>query len=105
MDNKKGYELKKRGHQVTVLEFLDVKQKTIAAGLEFQIIAPDEFLIGFTTKLLTLESELSGLAASQYSIRLFEKGATSNLQYLPEAIKKARIEVLLIDQVTSEEEL
>ena len=97
-----GYELKKRGHQVTVLGFLDAKQKTIAAGLEFQVIAPDEFPIGSTTKLLTLLSELSGLAASRYTIRLFEKGAISNLQYLPQAIKKARIEVLLIDQATSE---
>ena len=99
-----GYELKKRGHQVTVLAALDAKQKTIAAGLEFQAIAENEYPIGEIARLLAFLSELSGLAASRYTIKLLEKGATSNLQYLPEAIKKAGIEVLLIDQVTSEGE-
>ena len=97
-----GYELKKRGHQVTVLAILDAKQKTMAAGLEFQAIAEDEYPIGSIAEAFALLGELSGLAALQYTIKLLADGATRNLQYLPEAIKKAGIEALLIDQVTPE---
>jgi UDP:flavonoid glycosyltransferase YjiC (YdhE family) len=34
-----GYELKRRGHRVTVVGILDAEQKTLAAGLEFHAIA------------------------------------------------------------------
>ncbi|MGB3650694.1 MAG: glycosyltransferase [Rivularia sp. (in: cyanobacteria)] len=99
-----GYELKKRGHQVTVVAVLDAKQKTMAAGLEFQAIAENECPIGSTAESFALLGELSGFAALQYTIKLLADGATRNLQYLPQAIKKAGIEALLIDQVTSEGE-
>jgi MGT family glycosyltransferase len=97
-----GSELKKRGHRVTVLAILDAKQKTMAAGLEFQPIAEDECPIGSRAEAFALLGELSGLAALQYTIKLLAHGATRNLQYLPQAIKKAGIEALLIDQVTPE---
>jgi zeaxanthin glucosyltransferase len=37
-----GYELKRRGHRVTVVGILDAEKKALAAGLEFHAIAPLE---------------------------------------------------------------
>lgn len=36
-----GYELLRRGHRVTVVGFLDARSKTLASGLEFQLLAED----------------------------------------------------------------
>lgn len=96
-----GYELKKRGHRVTVVGVLDVKQKTLAAGLEFQVIAEDDCPIGSIAESFSKLGDMSGLAALRYTVELIASGAVRNFECVPEAIQKAGIEVLLVDQVTS----
>ncbi|MDJ0697530.1 MAG: glycosyl transferase family 1, partial [Mastigocoleus sp. MO_188.B34] len=43
-----GYELKHRGHRVTVLGIEDAQAKVLAAGLEFQVIGKSDFPKGAT---------------------------------------------------------
>ncbi|WP_414624302.1 glycosyltransferase [Calothrix sp. CCY 0018] len=97
-----GYELKKRGHRVTVVGVLDAKEKAIAAGLDFLAIALDESPIGSTAAAFAKLGDLSGLAALRYTVKLLTNGAIRNLEYLPQAIKDNQIEALLVDQVTPE---
>lgn len=60
-----GHELLCRGHRVTVFNFLDAKEKTLASGLEFQSLAEDDFPLGASEKILTEMGKLSGLTALQ----------------------------------------
>jgi zeaxanthin glucosyltransferase len=96
-----GNELLRRGHRVTVFNFLDAKDKALAAGLEFQPLAEAEFPTGFT-QLLNQRATLSGIAALRHTINFVAKTLVVTLKEAPDAIKKAGVEALLIDQVTLE---
>jgi zeaxanthin glucosyltransferase len=95
-----GYELKRRGHRVTVVGILDAEQKTLAAGLDFHAIAPLECPYGTIQKLFDELGKLSGLAALQYTVSLIRNGTDTFLQEAPKAIKEAGIDALLVDQVS-----
>ncbi|HEY9852944.1 MAG TPA: glycosyltransferase [Leptolyngbyaceae cyanobacterium] len=97
-----GYELLRRGHRVTVFNFLDAKAKTLASGLEFQPLAEDEFPAGSIAEGFSQRGKLSGLAAFRYTVKLLAKTSTTILAEAPAVIKKTGVEVLLIDQVTLE---
>jgi len=45
-----GKELQQRGHTVTLFGVLDAQSKTLAAGLNFQAIAVEEFPLGAQTE-------------------------------------------------------
>jgi zeaxanthin glucosyltransferase len=95
-----GYELKRRGHRVTLFGVLDAQTKTLAAGLEFWAIGEEEFPAGASTEHFKQLGELSGLAAFRYTITWFQKITTIILQEAPSAIKTAGVELLLIDQTS-----
>ncbi len=97
-----GYELKRRGHRVTVLGIEDAQPKVLAAGLEFQVIGKSDFPQGATKDLFTQLGNLSGFKALQYTINWIAKGANIVLRDTPEAIKTAGIEALLVDQASPE---
>lgn len=97
-----GYELKQRGHRVTVLAIADAQPKVLAAGLEFQAIGLSDFPPGSTKKLYTELGNLSGFKALQYTIEWITNTAAKYFQDAPEIIEKTGIEALLIDQVSSE---
>lgn len=63
-----GYELKRRGHRITVIGIEDARAKTIAAGLEFQAIGKSDFPLGATKDLFIQLGNLSGLKALQYTL-------------------------------------
>ena len=95
-----GYELKRRGHRVTLLGILDQEAQTLAAGLEFRAIGESEFPQGATKNFSTQLGKLSGLEALQYTIKWLVDKAEIDLRDSPQAIKTAGIEALLVDQVS-----
>jgi zeaxanthin glucosyltransferase len=97
-----GCELLRRGHRVTVFNFLDAKAKTLASGLEFQPFAEEEFPVGRFVEILTQRGKLSGLAAIRQSFKVAAKTSNAILREAPIVIKKASVEALLVDQVSLE---
>ncbi|MEG4394922.1 glycosyltransferase [Microcoleus sp. BROC3] len=95
-------ELLRRGHRVTVFNFLDAQAKTLASGLEFQSLAEDEFPLGTSAKILTEMGKLRGLAALQYNLKTVPKTSGVVLKQAPGALKKAGVEALLVDQYSVE---
>lgn len=97
-----GRELLHRGHQITVFNFLDAQEKTLTSGLQFQSLGEKEFPLGSTAQHLTQLGKLSGLPAFKYTIKLFSQAAAVLVAEAPDAIKKAGVDALLIDQATLE---
>lgn len=97
-----GRELLHRGHQITVFNFLDAQEKTLTSGLQFQSLGEKEFPLGSTAEHLTQLGKLSGLPAFKYTIKLFSQAAAVLVAEAPNAIKKAGVDALLIDQATLE---
>ena len=96
-----GYELKHRGHRVTVLGIEDARSKVLAAGLEFKVIGRSDFPKGATKELFTQLGNLSGFKALQYTLNSITNATKVCLRDIPEVIKTAGIEVLLVDQAFS----
>lgn len=97
-----GYELKERGHRVTLIGIADVQQKAIAAGLEFRLMGESDFPPGITTEIFTQLGRLSGLKALKYTLAWIRKDAEICFRDAPEIIKEAGIEALLVDQASPE---
>ncbi|NEO80273.1 glycosyltransferase [Moorena sp. SIO4G3] len=97
-----GYELKQRGHRVTVLGIEDAQPKVLAAGLEFQVIGKSDFSKGSTKDSFTRLGHLRGFKAFEYTMNRMMNVAKIFLRDAPEVIKAAGIEVLLVDQASPE---
>ncbi|OIP78293.1 MAG: glycosyl transferase family 1 [Oscillatoriales cyanobacterium CG2_30_44_21] len=95
-----GYELKQRGHQVTLIGALDAQEKTEAAGLNFQAYAEKSRPLGFMPKSHFKLGELSGSAAFKYSVELFRENAIITIKEGLEVVREARVDLLLIDQAS-----
>ncbi|NEP51937.1 MAG: glycosyltransferase [Moorea sp. SIO3C2] len=95
-----GYELKQRGHRVTLFGIEDAQPKVLAAGLEFQLIGKSDFPKGATKDLFTKLGNLNGFKAFQYTINWIVDAAKMSLRDAPEVIKAAGIELLLVDQAS-----
>jgi zeaxanthin glucosyltransferase len=95
-----GYELKKRGHQVTVINVLDAQEKAETAGLGFKAYAQQTRPLGFTPDSLVKMGKLSGMDTLRYSIELFQQGAITMMQEGIESIRNAQVDLLVIDQAS-----
>lgn len=95
-----GYELQRRGHQVTVVGILDAEKKANSAGLNFKAIAESECPHGTMPQLFEELGKLSGLAALKYTINAIQKMTDIFLQHAPKTIKNAGIDALLVDQIS-----
>jgi len=93
-----GYELKQRGHQVTLIGILDSKEKTEAAGLGFKSYAEEICPLGYAPSSLVKMGELSGVEAFRYTIQLAHKSLTTMMQEGLNAIRETEVDLLLIDQ-------
>lgn len=93
-----GYELKQRGHRVTLGGTLDAQPKVLAAGLEFRAIGEVEFPFGSIADNFAKLGQLSGLAAFRYTISLLKQITTMLLQEAPSALQSVGVEALIIDQ-------
>ncbi|WP_319422262.1 glycosyltransferase [Pleurocapsa sp. FMAR1] len=97
-----GYELKQRGHRVTVIGIEDAHSKVQAAGLGFQVIGKSNFPKGASKDFFTHLGNLSGLKAVKHTLQWIADYADTVLRDAPEVIQKADIEALLVDQVSPE---
>lgn len=98
-----GYELKQRGHRVSLIGIEYAREKAITAGLEFQAIGQADFSEGTTRKSLDKLADLSGFLGLLYSMRFLGVQAVRTcLQDAPEVIRSTGIEALLVDQVSFE---
>jgi UDP:flavonoid glycosyltransferase YjiC (YdhE family) len=96
-----GRELQRRGHQVTFFSVPDIHQKIINAGLNFWQIGEVEFPLGSIEDFYQKLGQTSGLTGLKLTIEAIRKEAAMLFQELPKALKDAKIEALLIDQITS----
>ncbi len=97
-----GYELKKRGHRVTLLGILDAKPKATAAELEFQAVGESDFPAGATKDLYIKLGNLSGAEALKYTFNWVTNTAKMYLRDAPKSAENLGIESLLVDQATPE---
>jgi len=97
-----GYELKQRGHAVTVLGIEDSRDQVLKAELEFEQIGKSDFPPGAKKEFFAELGNLSGFKAVNYSFKWMVQGAKMCFDDAPEIIQKLGIEALLIDQASFE---
>ncbi|MBD1885008.1 glycosyltransferase [Microcoleus vaginatus] len=97
-----GQELQRRGHQVTLFGILDAQAKTLAAGLDFQVLAEAEFPNGWTAQKISQQAKLAGFAAFRYSVNWGLEITAMLLREAPQALETADVEALLVDQMLVE---
>ena len=95
-----GKELQHRGNRVTLFQVPDIESKVTTTGLEFQAIGSTEFSPGEVAKFYKELGEKSGLSGLRLIVSFFQKEMIMHFRRVPEALKKAGIEALLVDQVT-----
>jgi len=96
-----GWELKQRGHSVTLFAMAVAQPFALIAGLNFWEIGTEEIGQKSLKNSLAKLGELTGIAAAIFTrnLRLWEVKLI--LTEAPAAIKAAGIDVLLIDQFTA----
>ena len=96
-----GLGLKRRGHSVTLVARPDARVKTESAGLEFLSIGERDFRPVHITVQTAQLGQLGGLNAIRFTAELLRRAAVTILEDAPGVITGARIDALLVDQVTS----
>jgi zeaxanthin glucosyltransferase len=88
-----------RGHEVVFLSLPDVAPFVQAAQLPFVPCAEDAYPPGSLGKYLPQLSRLSGTEALSYTVNEMMKGYTESLfQSLPETLRKAGADAIVLDQ-------
>jgi len=95
-----GNELKRRGHRVTLFQVPEMENKLKTTGLEFQQIGAAEYTPGEVAKFYKELGEQSGISGLKLIINFFKKEIGMHFRELPEVLKKANVEALVVDQTT-----
>ena len=95
-----GYELKQRGHRVTLLGIEDTQAQVLAAGVELHVMGKTDFPKGSRKELATKLGNLSSFKALQFTISWIIAMNHMYSRETPEAIKALGIQVLLVDQAS-----
>ncbi len=90
--------LQNRGHEVVFFGIADVESRIRAAGFEFHLIGSRDYPPGTLRKLDERLSELRGLAVFRFTVERIKNTAVMVLRDAPEAIRRARIDAMIIDQ-------
>jgi MGT family glycosyltransferase len=98
------YELKQRDHQITAFNLLDVEAKAVSAKISFCALGESEFPKRSLPKMAARLGQMKGLSALRQTVKDGCLAANVFLRDAPGAIKKAGVEVLLIDQAWLEGE-
>jgi len=96
-----GIELLRRGHKVTLFGVPEVEEKISQSNLEFYKIGASDFPPGSIEAIYTQLGQLTGLEGLKFAIHFFEKEASMLFRDAPKAIRDARVDLLLVDQVTT----
>ncbi len=97
-----GWELQRRGHQVTLFSLLDAQSEARSAGLGFRAIGEANYPPGTMAEIFDQQGKLSGVKAIRYTVTWIKDTIATFLQEAPGAIKEAGVEALLVDQISPE---
>lgn len=97
-----GWELQRRGHQVTLFGLLDAQSNAHSAGLGFRAISESNFPLGAMAQIFDQQGKLSGLEAVRYTVTWIKDITVTFLREAPAAIQEAGVEALLVDQISPE---
>lgn len=97
-----GYELKQRGHRVTVVNAREAQAKAELAGLEFAAIGDQDFPQGTIQQNLSQLGTESGWSALKVTNSWIPGWVAVLLQQAPEVIRSRGIEALVVDQTSLE---
>jgi zeaxanthin glucosyltransferase len=93
-----GRELQDRGHKVTLFQIPDTEALVRAEAIDFWPIGLSDFPIGRLPKDMAQLGKLSGLKALKYTIDRIRETTEMICRDAPEALRKAGVEFLLVDQ-------
>ena len=93
-----GYELKRRGHQVTVLSNTDAQSPVQKAGFNFgEVYYPTDKDKIVSRRPLAILEKIDSLGNIRYTLQKFAKIAETRLQKAPAIIRERGIDALLVD--------
>jgi zeaxanthin glucosyltransferase len=84
-----GWELQRRGHQITLFGLLDAQSNAHSAGLGFKAIGESNFPLGAMAQIFDQQGRLSGLEAVRYTVTWIKDITATFLQEAPAAIQEA----------------
>lgn len=90
--------LKGRGHRTSFFLFADSEAFITETGLECIVFGQDRFPVGSRKRASDALGRMHGLAGLRYTIELLCNEVGAQLAELPRVIRKAKIDVLVIDQ-------
>ncbi len=94
-----GRELLSRGHRVTYFQMLDLEEKIRSEGIDFEPIGERDHPRGSLPQSLARLGQLKGLAALRFTIDAVARTSVMVCRDAPDAIRRARIDALLVDQM------
>lgn len=96
-----GRELIRRGHRATVIGCPDLREPTEKAGLEFAVMAEDEFPLGTVPESIETIGRLSGRAAFKYTLDWFVRTTDVVLSKSPKVMRSLGIDAHVTDETTA----
>lgn len=93
-----GRELIARGHRVTLFQMADVEERARAEGLGFVPLGESDHPRGSLPESLAVLGRLDGIGALRYTLRMVRKTTEMICRDGPDAIRGARVDLLLVDQ-------
>jgi UDP:flavonoid glycosyltransferase YjiC (YdhE family) len=94
-----GRELQRRGHQVTLFGIPDIQPKVMNSELDFWMLGEAEFPAGTLEQAYKQLGEMSGLVGVKFTVRRLQQETVMLFREVPEALKVAGVEALLVDHV------
>jgi zeaxanthin glucosyltransferase len=95
-----GRELLRRGHRVTYFQLRDCEPDVLRNGLEYAPIAEKDFPKGTLATIYAELGQCEGMAAFKYIVAWFSREARAVMAEAPDAVLRAGIDLLLVDQTT-----
>ena len=95
-----GRELLRRGHRVTYFQLRDCEQDVLRNGLDYAPIAEKDYPKGTLPTIYAELGEREGTAAIKYVIAWFGREARAVMAEAPDAVRRAGIDLMLVDQTT-----
>ena len=90
--------LERRGHSVVIFGIADTEQRIRAAGIEFMQVGSADYPLGTLRRLDEHLGTLKGLATFKFTVRRVRDTARMILRDGPEAVRRARVDALLVDE-------